>query len=138
MKTGLEANALSAKQLEQIRAESGMYDEETDESDEDETPDNSPRPLVAGDHTAFLFGYRSADVDLRKLHPAPAQIPYLWQVYEENVEPLIKILHVPTAEKMLRDVRKSMDGVSPGNEALMFSIYYAAITSLEEDEVRAR
>jgi hypothetical protein len=112
-----------------------MLDEDdTDDSDAEHTPDTSPRP--ADDHHAFLFGYRSADVDLRALHPLPSQIPFLWQVYEENVEPLIKILHVPTTARLMRDIRRSRDDISPGNEALLFSIYYAAITSLEDDEVR--
>jgi hypothetical protein len=30
-----------------------------------------------------------------------------------------------------------MTSLTPANEALMFSIYYAAITSMEEDDVRS-
>lgn len=37
---------------------------------------------------------------------------------------------------MVRDSRGSqLANLSPANEALMFSIYYAAITSMEEDDV---
>lgn len=87
------------------------------------------------DHHAFLFGYRSCDVDLRKLHPLPSQIPFIWQVYTENIDPLLKILHVPTMNGLIRKLRTNMDILTPGLEALMFSIYFAAITSMEEDEV---
>jgi len=83
------------------------------------------------------MGYRSADVDLRPLHPLPSQIPFMWQVYQENVDPILKILHVPTTTKLIREVRTSLDNLTPSTEALMFSIYYAAITSLDEDEVCA-
>jgi hypothetical protein len=37
---------------------------------------------------------------------------------------------------MVRDLRgKDMTSLTPANEALMFSIYYAAITSMEEEDV---
>jgi hypothetical protein len=81
------------------------------------------------------MGYRSADVDLRKLHPLPSQIPFIWQIYIENVDPLIKLLHIPTMNSIIRKIRSDMDSITPGLEALMFAIYFAAITSLEEDEV---
>lgn len=38
--------------------------------------------------------------------------------------------------KLIRDLRNNMDILTPSTEALMFSIYYAAITSLDEDEVQ--
>lgn len=87
------------------------------------------------DHHSFILGYRSADVNLQKCHPLPSHVPFLWSVYQENVEPLLKILHVPSTELMLRDARKNSEQLSPGNEALAFSIYFCAIVSLEPDEV---
>lgn len=87
------------------------------------------------DHHAFILGYRSADVDLRPLHPLPSQIPYMWQVYKENVDPIAKVLHVPTVEKLVNQTRKDLDNLTPANEALMFAIYFAAITSMDEVDV---
>ena len=59
----------------------------------------------------------------------------MWYIYQENVEPLIKAVHVPSTEKIFRDTRKNHDQLSPGDEALVWAIYYAAITSLDPDEV---
>jgi hypothetical protein len=42
---------------------------------------------------------------------------------------------MPTIRKMIRETRSSGSSLSPANEALMFSIYYAAVTSMEEDDV---
>jgi hypothetical protein len=81
------------------------------------------------------MGYRSADVDLRSLHPLPSQIPFLWQIYQENVDPVLKILHVPSMEQMMRERRACLAGISPSTEALMFSIYYAAVTSMDAEDV---
>jgi hypothetical protein len=114
-----------------------VTDEESDYSDYDETPVHSPEgpPGSSGDHHAFIFGYKSADVDLRGCHPLPSHIPFLWSVFRENVDPLIKILHVPTMEEILRDARKNPSDLSPGNAALVFAIYYSAVVSMEPEEV---
>ncbi|WYZ44617.1 hypothetical protein EsH8_VII_001053 [Colletotrichum jinshuiense] len=124
-------------ELDELREETHALGEDTDDSEDEDTPDHSPIQVLdaATDHHAFILGYRSSDVDLRKLHPLPSQIPFMWQVYQENVEPLLKILHIPTMEKLIRDMRRNIDELTPGNEALLFSIYYAAITSMEDEEV---
>lgn len=62
----------------------------------------------------------------------------MWQVYQENVDPIVKILHVPTVEILVKETRKNLDSLTPGNEALMFAIYFAAITSMDEEDVSAR
>ena len=114
-------------------------DESEAESDYDETPEVSPPgggiDGSEDDHHAFILGYRSADVDLRSCHPIPSHSTYLWSVYKENVEPLIKILHVPTVDAIMLDARRDLDKLSPGTEALVFAIYYSAVISLEPDEV---
>lgn len=61
----------------------------------------------------------------------------MWQVYQETVDPIVKILHVPTVEILVKETRKNLDSLTPGNEALMFAIYFAAITSMDEEDVRA-
>ncbi|KAM5355299.1 hypothetical protein ACJ41O_001945 [Fusarium nematophilum] len=125
-------------ELDSIREETQkLTDEDFDDSDYEETPDSSPAMAAPADHHAFIFGYRSADVNLEKCRPLPSHIPFLWSVYQENVEPLIKVLHIPSMEPIFRDARKNHEQLSPGNEALVWAIYYAAITSLEPDEVRA-
>jgi len=112
-----------------------LTEEDSDDSDLEATPQSAPEKSLI-DHQSFIMGYRSADVDLRPLHPLPSQIPFMWQVYQENVDPILKIIHVPTTTKLIRQVRTSLDNLTPSTEALMFSIYYAAITSLDEEEVK--
>ena len=87
---------------------------------------------------AFLFRHNlsPSGPDLREFHPLPSQIPFLLDVFSENVNSIIRIVHIPTITKMVRDLRRSDKAdLTPANEALMFSIYYAAVTSMEEDDV---
>ncbi|RYP45879.1 hypothetical protein DL768_007836 [Monosporascus sp. mg162] len=141
-KTRYISNALWTKlndEINELRADTQKL---TDEGSDDSEDGSSPSGTVYhsypdhGDHHGFVLGYKSTEVDLSKLHPLPSQIPFIWQVYVENVDPLVKILHVPTMNKIIRDWRNNMNNLSPGLEALMFSIYFGSITSMDEDEVK--
>lgn len=54
------------------------------------------------------------------------------------MDPIVKILHIPTTSKLIKETRKNIDSLTPENEALMFAVYFAAITSMDEDDVRRR
>ena len=124
-------------ELDDLRAETHRISDasESDDSASESSPAliDDERPVA--DHHAFIFGFQSTAVDLRPLHPLPSQIPYIWQVYQENVDPVIKILHTPSTTKLIRNARTNLDNIAPAAEALMFAIYYAAVNSLEESEV---
>ena len=128
-------------ELDELRNDVHAFSEDTEDSGDDPTPDQSPS-ASGGDnggggpvHHAFLLGYSSADVDLSKLHPLPSQVPFLWQIYQENVDPLVKVLHKPSIEALMRELRRNPQSLKAADQALIFTIYYAAIASMEEDEV---
>jgi hypothetical protein len=90
------------------------------------------------DRHAFLFRHNlsPSSTDLREFHPLPSQIPFLLDVFAENVNFMAQIVHMPTTTTMIRDLRGNPAArLTPSNEALMFSIYYAAVTSMEEEDV---
>ncbi len=116
-------SALTCPQLDELRKESqALTDDDSDLSDLDATPESADHYKALIDHQSFIFGYRSADVDLRPLHPLPSQIPFIWQVYQENVDPILKIVHVPTMGKTIKQLRPQPRWAHPSTEALMFSI----------------
>ncbi|ELR07389.1 hypothetical protein VC83_06552 [Pseudogymnoascus destructans] len=88
-------------------------------------------------HQGFLFGYSSTMVDLRSLHPLPSQIPFFWDVFMENVDPLTKVLHVPTMAKAIKEAKENLDSLSKSIEALLFAIYYSVVTSMSQEEVKS-
>ncbi|KAF9691232.1 hypothetical protein EKO04_010849 [Ascochyta lentis] len=91
--------------------------------------------VYEGDHN-HLFGASKIDVPLSSLHPTHVQIFRLWQVYSDNINPLLKVTHAPTLQARILDAAVDVTSISRELEALMFSIYCAAITSLDEEACR--
>lgn len=81
----------------------------------------------------LLFGSRQAAFELPTLHPEPVHIFRLWQVYIENVNPLLRVTHTPTLQGRIIEAASNLTNVTPALEALMFSIYSMAVLSLGED-----
>lgn len=107
------------------------------ESDE-ELPARPSDVVTEANHQSFIMGYSSCDVNIRSLHPLPSQIPFYWQTFLENVNPLVKIFHTETMNKVIKEVQSNLDSLSRSTEALMFSIYFATVTSLSPEEVCMR
>lgn len=97
---------------------------------------NSPSTDRYASHQGFIFGFSSLKVDLKSLHPSPSQIFILWEVYKENVDPVVKLIHRPTTRNILLNAASSTDKITRPAEALLFSIYYGAVTSLTQDQCR--
>lgn len=62
-------------------------------------------------------------------------MPFLWQMYVENVDPFIKVLHVPSLNKVIQQSGGRFDELSPGMRALLFSISLAAVVSMSDADV---
>lgn len=91
--------------------------------------------VFEGDHN-HLFGPSKIDVPLSTLHPTHVHIFRLWQIYSDNINPLLKVTHAPTLQARILDAAVDVAGISRELEALMFSIYCAAIITLSGDECR--
>ncbi|KAF4962352.1 hypothetical protein FSARC_9560 [Fusarium sarcochroum] len=94
--------------------------------------DGSPSPLS---HLGFVFGSAEFAKALDGLNPMPSQMLFIWQAYVENVDPFIKVLHVPTIQKIIRELRGNFSSCGSNVEALLFAVSLAAITSLDEETV---
>ncbi|OJJ72302.1 hypothetical protein ASPBRDRAFT_54171 [Aspergillus brasiliensis CBS 101740] len=132
--------------LAPLDAEDGDYD---DDSEDGDNPSGS-QDTVGGtainkmfdeayknNDDNFVFGSRKANVDLSTLHPDQVRIFKLWQIYLDNVDPLLKVTHTPTLQTRIIDALGDLTSISPELEALLFSVYSAAIMSLDDEECRA-
>lgn len=83
----------------------------------------------------FLLRNTSATAQQEDLHPLPSQMLFIWQIYMDNVDPFMKVLHVPTMTKIIRELRGNHHSLGPSLNALVLAISLAAIMSLECEEV---
>lgn len=70
-------------------------------------------------------------------HPSAIQILQLWQVYISNVNPLLKLSHVPTLQGQIIGAGANPAKIPKPLEALMFGIYFIAVTSMREEDVQS-
>lgn len=105
--------------------------EPSDDEDDVNSPDFSEQP---GQHQGYIFGLSSTSVDMRALHPTPEVARQFWEAYKDSVEPLVKVLHIPTFEPTFNDALTYPEKVSKGLESLLFAIYYGAVTSTTTEE----
>lgn len=58
----------------------------------------------------------------------------LWEAFTDRVDPIVKILHLPTLKPLLVDVVTNPHKASKSSVALAFNVYLAAISSMSDDE----
>lgn len=68
------------------------------------------------------------------MHPEQIQIFRLWQIYLDNVNPLLKVTHIPSLQGRIIDAASNVANIKPNLVALMFSIYCVAVMSLSEED----
>ncbi|KAH8680940.1 fungal-specific transcription factor domain-containing protein [Xylariales sp. PMI_506] len=110
-----------------------------DSSDEDDVGSsiNHAYDKMFDNSDGFPFLVGGAAQSVTDQHPSAIQIIQLWQAYLNNVNPLLKLTHTPTLQERIIEASANIEKVSKSLEALMFAIYFMAITSLQDDEVLA-
>ena len=108
----------------------------SDEEEDVQSPQQSHTGSSASSHQGFILGYSSLMQNLRSLHPSPTQVFVLWMIFEENIDPVVRILHRPTAKNLLIKASGSPDNLSKQEEAVLFSIYYGSVCSLTPSQCR--
>ncbi|KAJ5762329.1 uncharacterized protein N7511_005711 [Penicillium nucicola] len=81
--------------------------------------------------TGVLMGVPQS---LLRYHPIHTDAMFLWKKHLENVEPLCKILHIPSTGKMIDLVSRNPETASKIDDCLLFVIYHAAVFSMSDKE----
>ena len=63
-------------------------------------------------------------------------IQQLWQIFVDNIDPLTKIVHVPSLDPAIQKATTNIEKVPRNFEPLMFAIYAIAIVSLNDEECK--
>ena len=115
----------------------GLKQTMDDVSDEEGTQESGQTPSDTQSPKPMIFGSSPLpSADLRMLHPNPTYMSALCEIYIENVDPMAKCLHTPSLRNLVSHAGANIQGIPPNSyvEALLFAMYYAAITSLTHEE----
>ncbi|KAL1866129.1 hypothetical protein VTK73DRAFT_4874 [Phialemonium thermophilum] len=75
--------------------------------------------------------------EFHRQHPEPRHIYRFWQIFVEKVNPLIKVVHVPTLQQRILDASWEPSSIPTSLSVLLFTIYSLAVTAISEDECRS-
>lgn len=99
-------------------------------NEERATEDRGLQPLTVTTASILFNTTNPAPVP----HPEPRMILHLWQTFIDNVNPVMRIVHVPTTHQQIVDASWDAARAPPATGALMFAIYALALTSMTAAE----
>jgi len=102
-----------------------------------ESSDEDDADTAFDDGTDYVLGTTPSSASVRDLHPLPEQVSTLWHIFLDNVNPLSKVIHVPSLEPAITKASVHLDKLPKSLEALLFAIYSLAVLSLQPDECQA-
>lgn len=108
-------------------------------SDEEDADDPSPAGLYRSPTTddpvsTALLGPNSPPVALIDFHPTYESAMKLWKIYVDNIDPIIKLVHVPSGVAIVQRAAANPSSASKATEALLFAVYHFAAKTITEAE----
>lgn len=105
---------------------------ETD--DPEETSVLGSEDLTPENHTDLYFASDASTANLEELQPNPVHVFRLWQLFLDRVNPLTKVIHVPTMQPYVMEAATNMSNIALNYQALLFAIFNMASVSLTDAE----
>ncbi|KAL2858196.1 hypothetical protein BJX68DRAFT_162674 [Aspergillus pseudodeflectus] len=94
------------------------------------------RQVTTPGGSMFAFSHTWAH-SVAPLNPSLALGQTYWQVFLERVDPLIKVVHRPSASRILRSAIDNPTLLNEGQGALLQVIYLACISAMDEADIQA-
>ncbi|KAF7561009.1 hypothetical protein G7046_g3145 [Stylonectria norvegica] len=107
---------------------------ETSEDDEDEHDADHVRPTTPGIDDPISGALLGVSQALLQFHPSYENAMKLWVAHIQNVEPLCKVLHIPTTAPLLERFSREPALASKAQECLLFAIYHIAVLSMSDED----
>lgn len=87
--------------------------------------------------TDSLFNKSSASDDISTIQSSQNGLPYLWTKYVANVDPIMKVLHVPTSQAIVEKAIAGPQDVPKDQQCLLAAVKFAAVSSLSDEDCLA-
>ena len=107
-----------------------LLDKATEDSGEDDDAPSYDSPDVTSTFDVMLFGDGSCHVAHETLEaPSSAMSTALLDIYAQRVNPIIKAVHMDSLRSRLSSTSTNLS-----QDALIFSLYFAAVSTLNDEE----
>ncbi|KAG6085771.1 hypothetical protein E4U33_001106 [Claviceps sp. LM78 group G4] len=90
--------------------------------------------LSPGNDADLLCSGHLSTANIEDLVPEPVHALKLWQLFLDRVNPLFKVVHVPSIQPVVLEGAMNMMSMPHNQQALLFSIYSTASLSMSESE----
>jgi len=90
-------------------------------------------PPSPDDTTELLMGDLPS-LSLEDVQPEPVQIFRMWQIFLDRVNPLSKVIHVPTVQPYVVESATGSQTIPANYQALIFAIYNNAVMAMDQAE----
>lgn len=97
-------------------------------------PETDSTVWLPSDPLSGAFLGSGPQQSLVQYHPGHSNAMTLWKRHVDNVEPLCKILHIPSISIMVETASQQPELVSKTNECLLFAIYHFAVFSMTNED----
>lgn len=98
--------------------------------------DESDNEMLQNADAGTLLLRSSCPKGVRSLHPETPQVFQLWQIFLNNVNPIVKLLHAPSTQQLILEAASDLDHISRPTEALLFSLHLCAVASMNDETSR--
>lgn len=88
-------------------------------------------------HSLQPFPISTFRLDVAPFHPSPPQVQRAWHTFLINIDPLVKILHRSTTERLLHKVVKDPTSLTKGETAVVFTVYFSSLSAMSDAEAEA-
>lgn len=109
-----------------------QLNEDHEMSSGNEATSREDTPRADNDSILGWCSCPTTKIDLSASHPPPALVFTLWKIYLLNVDPVVKVLHAPTMQRLILEASKDLSNIPRPLECLMFAIYSAAVNSMDD------
>lgn len=88
-------------------------------------------------HSLQPFPISTFQLDVAPFHPSPPQVQRAWHTFLINIDPLVKILHRSTTERLLHKAVRHPTSLTNGETAVVFTVYFSSLSAMSDAEAEA-
>jgi hypothetical protein len=116
-----------------------VLESSSEESEDEDIAPNRPTTTLTPAEGAGQLLLGVTEMAQRKVqHPNTAMIFQLWQIFLDNCNPILHVIHAPTLQQDIISVLGDPDNMSKSICCLLCSIYALAVLSMDPEDCQAR